>query len=310
MIVVGGECLIDMVESEADGRGQAFMAYPGGSPFNVAMAAGRLGLPVQFLSRLSRDAFGETLERTLEGSRVGLALCPRTGQPSTLAIAGLDPETKAARYVFYTEGTAGVGLQVEELPEALPEEVEAIHVGSFSLTMEPIASALETLVVREAQRRVISIDPNIRSMLIEDAGEARARLERLLPHAHIVKMSDEDLAWLAPGRAEDDYLRQWIEAGVSLVVLTRGGDGAKAFSAAASCEVPSLETKVGDTIGAGDTFMAAMLAWLAEQDRLRAPALVGMDEGSLQSMLDFAMRAASVTVSRHGCDPPWRDELR
>ena len=120
-------------------------------------------------------------------------------QPSTLAIAGFNPETKDTRYVFYTEGTAGVGLQEAELPPQLPADVRAVHVGSFALTMETIASALEALVRREAQERVISIDPNIRSMLMHDPDAARERLRRLLPLADVVKLSNEDLEWLEPG---------------------------------------------------------------------------------------------------------------
>lgn len=224
MIVVGGECLIDMIEFDGEG-GQSFFALPGGSPFNVALAAGRLGLPVSFLSRQSTDEFGRRLSAALEESKVDTSLCPVTGQPSTLAIAGLDPESGGVRYMFYTEGTAGVSMQEDELPPALPAEVQAVHVGSFSLTMEPIASALEALVRREAQERVITIDPNIRTMLIRDPESARERLRALLPQADIIKLSDEDLEWLEPGVDEEEFAFEKIGQGTSLVLITRGGGG-------------------------------------------------------------------------------------
>jgi fructokinase len=308
MIVVGGECLIDMVEREGEG-GQSFLALPGGSPFNVALAAGRLGLPVSFLSRQSTDEFGRRLTAALVASEVDLSLCPTTDQPSTLAIAGLDPERKGARYLFYTEGTAGVSLSEDELPATLPAEVRALHVGSFSLTMEPIASALEALVKREAGERVISIDPNIRPMLMQDPELARERLRALLPRADILKLSDEDLDWLEPGKDEEEFAFEMVMQGVALVLLTRGGEGASARGARGACDIPGGEIELVDSIGAGDTFMAATLAWLAEKDALSKGALKELTGEQMEDLLSFATAAAGVTCRRAGCDPPWRAEL-
>lgn len=309
MIVVGGECLIDMVEREDEGGGQTFLALPGGSPFNVALAAGRLGLPVSFLSRQSTDEFGRRLTAALVASEVDLSLCPKTDQPSTLAIAGLDPERNGARYLFYTEGTAGVSLSEDELPATLPAGVQALHVGSFSLTMEPIASALEALVKREAGERVISIDPNIRPMLMQDPELARERLRALLPRADILKLSDEDLDWLEPGKDEEEFAFEMVMQGVSLVLLTRGGEGASARGARGACDLPGCELELVDSIGAGDTFMAATLAWLAENDALTKGALKELTGEQMEGLLSFAITAAGVTCTRAGCDPPWRAEL-
>lgn len=308
MIVVGGECLIDMIEFDGEG-GQSFFALPGGSPFNVALAAGRLGLPVSFLSRQSTDEFGRRLSAALEESKVDTSLCPVTDQPSTLAIAGLDPESGGVRYMFYTEGTAGVSMQEDELPPALPAEVQAVHVGSFSLTMEPIASALEALVRREAQERVITIDPNIRTMLIRDPESARERLRALLPQADIIKLSDEDLEWLEPGVDEEEFAFEKIGQGTSLVLITRGGEGASARGAFGSCDLPAAEIEMVDSIGAGDTFMAAILTWLAESDLLSKESLKDLSGDQMESLLSFAGRAAEITCTRAGCDPPWREEL-
>lgn len=308
MIVVGGECLIDLVESDRD-DGQSFLALPGGSPFNVALAAGRLGLPVAFLSQLSTDEFGTRLKRSLVESQVDLSLLPEVGSPSTLAIAGLDPETKGARYMFYTEGTAGVGLSKDLLPDALPDEVQAVHVGSFSLTMEPIASALEALVAREAEERVISIDPNIRTMLMDDPERARERLKAFLARADVIKLSDEDLEWLLPGLSAEEFARQSLNNGASLVLLTKGGDGAWAWTGAHSLGVAAAEIEVADSIGAGDTFMAATLCWLSRSGLLDKQALPILSSDHLRQLLTFASKAAGITCTRPGCDPPWLREL-
>jgi fructokinase len=308
MIVVGGECLIDMVEVEGE-DGHSFRALPGGSPFNVALAAGRLGLPVSFICRQSNDEFGRRLTAALSESRVDTSMAPESGQPSTLAIAGLDPETREARYAFYTEGTAGVGLTDDELPASLPDDLEAVHVGSFALTMEPIASALAQLVRRAAGQSVISIDPNIRTMLMDNPEAARSRLRSLLPQADIVKLSDEDLAWLEPGKDPEEFAFELVGGGVSLVVMTRGAEGASARGVRGACDIPANAIEVVDTIGAGDTFMAAILAWLSENRALTKASLEELSGEDLESLLSFAQEAAALTCGRAGCDPPWRDEL-
>lgn len=308
MIVVGGECLVDLVESESE-DGQTFLALPGGSPFNVALAAGRLGLPVAFLSQLSTDEFGTRLKRTLIESQVDLSLLAEVSSASTLAIAGLDPETKGARYMFYTEGTAGVGLSKESLPARLSVEVQAVHVGSFSLTMEPIASALKALVEREASERVISIDPNIRTMLMDDPEGARRRLKCLLAHADIIKLSDEDLEWLYPGLTAEAFARQALEHGAALVLLTKGSDGAWAWTGSHSLGVAAAEIEVSDSIGAGDTFMAATLCWLSRSELLDKKALPRLSTDHLRQLLSFASKAAGITCTRPGCDPPWLREV-
>src|SRR5437867_2536115 len=261
MVLISGEALIDMLPRPDQGKG-TFLAVPGGSPFNVAMALGRLGVAVQFLGRISRDHFGEELAQTLQRSRVDISLCPRTDALSTLGFVTFDSESGNARYAFYTDGTAGCVLEPADLPTRLPADVECLHFGSFSLAVEPIGTTLEELLSKHGAGRAISVDPNIRPFLIRDPVHFKARLEHFLNSAHIIKVSLEDLEWIEPGLSPERYAARRLGRGARLVVVTRGAEGAMAFSQSASAEVPAEAVKVADTVGAGDSFQAALLRWL------------------------------------------------
>jgi len=308
MILVAGEALIDMLPT-ADGRPDTFRAVPGGSPFNVALALGRLGAPVQFLCPFSNDAFGRRLFGTLRESGVDLTLAPRTEALSTLGFVTLDEGTKTARYSFYTEGTAGCGMRESELPEALPPQLKCLHLGSFSLAVEPFCTTAERLLARLGPGTILSLDPNIRPRLVARAVDYPARLERLLRRAAIVKASLEDLEWLRPGRPPGEFAAELLEGAARLVVVTVGGQGALAFSRTVRIEVPAVPVEVVDTVGAGDTFQAAFLAWLAARQSLSAAALETLPPPDFAHLLDYASRAAAITCTRAGCDPPWAREL-
>lgn len=307
MILVAGEALIDLLPV-GDDRTPRLHPVPGGSPFNVALALGRLRQPVRFLCRFSTDACGLRQRRLLEASHVVLDGCPITEALSTLGWVTWDDTLQSARYAFYTEGTAGCALEVSDLPEPFPEAIRAVHVGSFSLAIEPFGTALETLVQR-ASGRLVSLDPNIRPFLIPDREAFLGRYRRLLERADMVKLSLEDLEWLYPGAEPETVAREHLDRGVGLVVLTRGGEGSTAWTQQHRVSVPPPEVRVIDTVGAGDTFQAGLLAWLGERDRWRPDGVRDLVPSDLEAMLQFAAAAAAITCSRAGCDPPWIEEL-
>ena len=306
MIVTCGEALIDMMPGQtADGRA-AFIPFAGGSIFNVAIALGRLGVPAGFYSGLSTDFFGTMLRQALSASHVDHSFAPDFARPTTLAFVQL--VNGNARYAFFDEQTAGRMLTAADFPD-LPAKVSALHFGSFSLAQSPGGDTLEALMMREAKRRVISLDPNIRPSLIPDRDAHLLRLARMTGEADIVKVSDEDLAWIAPGTDMEAYARRLLQGSVKLVAFTRGGEGAVLFTKDHRLSAPVPKVKVADTIGAGDTFMAGLLAYLHQRGLLTKDGLASLGEPDLQGALSYASAAAAVTVSRPGADPPWAHEL-
>jgi fructokinase len=306
MIVSCGEALIDFLPQPPSGRGAAFAGFAGGSPFNVAIAAGRLGQPAGFFGGLSSDFFGDTLRQALRESNVVTSLAHDTDRPTTLAFVSL--ESGNARYAFFDENSAGRMLSESDLTP-MPKAVAALNFGSFSLAEEPCGTAFEALMRREHRDRVISLDINVRPTLIHNRDGYLARIDRLAALTDLIKLSDEDLAWLTPGGSFEALADRYQKFGTQVVVLTRGGEGSTAVSGDLRAEVPAVAVKVADTIGAGDTFTAAMLVWLAQQEKLTKRGVAGLSRDDLTAMLSFAARAAAITVSRPGADPPWLREL-
>jgi fructokinase len=308
MIIAAGESLIDMLPVDQGGK-RLFLPAPGGSPYNVSMALGRLGVPVQFLCRLSEDPFGKLLARTLEESRVDLSLCPRTPALTTLGFVMLDGPKRDPSYVFYTDNTAGCALEPGDIPQHLAPEVRCLHFDSFSLAANPIGLALEKLLSLKMAQVMFSLDPNIRPFLVRSREEFLPRLERFLRAADLLKLSEEDLAWMHPGLSVKDCCRQYIALGIGLVVVTCGAKGAVGMNARGAVEVPAERVSVADTVGAGDTFQAALLAWMRWKHGLQAEALKTLDARELEDLLSFAAKAAAITCSRSGCNPLWQHEL-
>jgi fructokinase len=301
-ILVGGEALYDLVV----GDGETIAAHPGGGPFNTARTIGRLEQPVAFLGRLSTDRFGARLERMLEDDGVSLSATTHTDDPTTLAIAEVDP-AGVARYRFYVRGTAAPCLTPQEALAALPERVDILHVGTLGLTFEPIAAALEAVVERVADSALVAVDPNCRPAAIEDEAAYRGRLARILRRAHLMKVSEEDLAWLTPARPPLEAARAMLDAGPAVVLLTRGHHGATVVSSSGDTAVPAPAVEVVDTIGAGDAFGGGFLAWWRARGHGR-DALADHDlvvEGTR-----FAALVAAITCTRPGASPPRPAELR
>ncbi len=307
MFVVCGEALMDVFGVRDTPGGMDMDARVGGSPLNVALGLTRLGQRAAFVCTLSRDFLGERIVRFLQHEGVDLSLVQRSASRTTLSLVGVDSQGVPA-YSFYGEGAADRELDLQVLGE-LPGSVRAIHLGSFAVAVQPVGSALRQLVERERARRLIVWDPNIRLNVQPDLAPWRELLEWMLARCDIVKISDEDLHLLLPGTTPEAFAQRARAAGCSLVVVTRGAQGALAWSRTAHAEVPAQPAELVDTVGAGDTFQAAMLTWLAEGDRLDKQAPGALDADALARMLGFAARAAAITCSRRGADLPRRSEL-
>jgi fructokinase len=308
MILVCGEALIDLFVGAPGTAGLPTEAVAGGSPFNVAIGLARLQRPTAFLSTLSDDAFGNFLAHRLAESGVSAAYLQRRMLRTTLSVVATD-EDGHPQYSFYAEAGADRALRPEDLPAVLPDDVSAIAAGSYALGVEPVASAIDALLRREAGQRVISLDPNVRPRVVGDLAAFRARFEALLPLATVVKASAEDIALFYGTRDLATVARDWLQRGPSLVVLTRGADGPLAVHGATLVERPTPAIPVIDTVGAGDTFHAGLLACLDAEGRLTPAALARMEEAEVSRALDFAAAAAALACMRRGADPPTADEV-
>jgi fructokinase len=306
MILCCGEALIDFLPRETRDGALAYQPFSGGSVFNTAMALGRLGLPVGFFGGMSSDFFGDQLRATLSASNVDYSFAPVSDRYTIAAFVKLTDGH--ARYVFVDEGSACRSITVDDLPVLSPA-ITALHMGSIPLIPEPSGTTIETLCARESASRVISLDPNIRAGLIKDRQAHVARIARMAANADIVKLSDEDLAWIAPDGDEQNFARDWLARGAKILVITRGGDGATAYTARFKAEAAPVKVKVADTVGAGDTFTAGTLAALSGAGLLTKDGLASIRQAALEKAIAFAARAAAVTCSRPGADPPWAREL-
>ncbi|HEX4223652.1 MAG TPA: carbohydrate kinase [Pseudonocardiaceae bacterium] len=315
MIVVGGEALVDLVPGPASEPGQPAALRPllprlGGGPYTTAVALGRLGAPVAFLGKISTDAFGDALIDRLRGAGVSLDLLQRGDELTTLAVITLT-EGGSARYTFHVQGTAD---RMVTDPGPLPAEVTAVSVGTNGMVLEPGATAYETILHREAAAgRLTVLDPNIRTSLIPDPAAYRARFASWLPSVGLLKASVEDVCWLAEvpeGSDVTPVAKEWLRAGVGAVVLTRGGDELSALTETVGrVDVPAVRAVVADTIGAGDTVHAALLAWLTAHGVHSSAALRELDADAWREALGYAAKAAAITVSRVGAEPPFAAEL-
>ena len=302
MIVVCGEALIDRIHN-GDGTQRA---VPGGGPFNTARALARLEVPTAFLGRLSEDVFGRQMAGLLVSEGASLELASIGPEPTTIAIADVDSEG-FAEYQFLVEGTSAPNLTVDMLPEQFGPEVNALYVGTLGLVLEPMASTLAELMSREHGRRLIMLDPNIRAGLIPDS-EYRERLQTAISQSTIVKASQADLAWICPGLDYELAAAQILRDGVSIVVVTLGSRGAYGAHRDARIHVAAPQVDVVDTIGAGDAFGAALLAWLHDHGAIRPD--LSLEEEQIKAALDFACLAGALTCTRAGADPPWKREMQ
>ncbi|WP_192244092.1 carbohydrate kinase family protein [Mesorhizobium silamurunense] len=306
MILCCGEALIDMLPRTTTEGEAAFAPYVGGAVFNTAIALGRLGAPAGFFSGLSSDLFGGQLREALGASKVSSTYAHTSPKPTTLAFVRLT--NGQATYTFYDENTAGRMLAVEDLPR-LGAEIQAMLFGAISLISEPAGSAYEEFMRREHESRVMMLDPNIRPNFIPDKAKHLRRIREMMAMADIVKLSDEDLNWFDEAGSHEDVVRNWLDRGPRLIVVTHGSEGAVGYSKEHKITVVPQKVKVVDTVGAGDTFNAGILASLHEQGLLTKAAIGGLSQDAIRGALELGAKAAAVTVSRAGANPPWRHEI-
>jgi fructokinase len=309
MIIVCGEALFDVFNDGDTAGGYALSARVGGSPFNLAIGLARLGMRPMFFGGLSTDMFGRKLADTLEREGVDLSGAPRPAAATALVTVDLDAGGVPA-YTLYGTATAERAPTPADLAR-VPADAAAIHVGSYCMAVEPVATTLMALVTRQRGRSLIVFDPNVRLTIQPERGVWTNAVAWMLPMTDLLKISDEDIGHLYPGLTPRAFMEMALRAGVALVVVTRGGNGVlAATSALAPLELPALSVNVVDTVGAGDTFQAALLSYLSRHGLLTRGALEALDAPTLQAALAFAGVAAAITCSRRGADMPRLKEVQ
>ena len=300
--LVVGEALIDVVARPDGTRAQ----HPGGSPANVALGLGRLGRRVDLLTWLGPDADGDLVRRHLQDSGVTVLAGNRSALRTPVATALID-EAGVASYEFDLEW---------DLPETWddgPGHPLVVHTGSIATVLQPGGAAVASIVARSRAASTITYDPNLRPVLMGSPAHALPVVDALVRLADVVKVSDEDLAWLHPGVAPAEIAEEWSRSGPSLVVVTHGGEGAFAStSAGARISVAAPTVQVADTVGAGDSFMGGLIDGLWSAGLLgadRRQALADVDTETVERLLQRCARIAAITVSRAGANPPRSTEL-
>ena len=304
LILVAGEALVDLIPSPGDPS--LLQAVLGGSPYNTAIGLGRLGAPTAYAGRLSTDANGDRFAQALEASGVGLAHVTRAKAPSPLAYVTPGTAASGPRYAFYLRATAYDGPS--PLPVKWPAEAAHLHVGSFAALAGK--SGVATLAALKLAKRhaSTSFDPTIRPFVLPSRQSVVPMVEERVKLSSIVKVSDEDLAWLYPGRDPRESATDWSRRGPKLLVLTRGDKGAAAFAGNVYAAQAAPPIKLVDTVGAGDSFMSALLA-IINEDKALGPGFTSPTEATLNRWLAFAIKAAAITCARKGADPPRRGDV-
>ena len=302
MILSAGEALIDMLPRQSTAGEDCFAPYAGGAVMNTAIALGRLGSQSAFLSGISNDLMGDVIKATLAQSKVQLDHAVFADRPTTLAFVKLT--NGHATYSFYDENTAGRMLNISDM-KPLPATLKAFFTGGIWLAVEPCGTAFEALLMREADARVTMLDPNVRPTFVSDRTAYTARIDRMIGKADIVKLSDEDATWLY-GALDPAAI---LAKGAKVVLITEGSKGATAYTARGAIHVDAPKITVADTVGAGDTFNAGFLAALDRADLLTKAQVANLSDAQLTAALDLGVRAAAITCSRPGANPPWADEL-
>lgn len=302
MILSSGEALIDMLPRESTAGEPCFAPYAGGAVMNTAIALARLGAESGFLTGLSTDLMGDVLRETLAASKVNLDYAVVSDRPTTLAFVKL--VNGSATYAFYDENTAGRMMTLADMP-MLPDSITAYFSGGIWLAVEPCGTALEAMFLRQSGQRVTMLDPNVRPGFVRDRAAYTARIDRMIAAADIVKLSDEDAVWLY-GTADPQAI---LARGAKVVLITEGAAGASAHTARGKVSVAAPKITVADTVGAGDTFNAGFLAALDRAGLLSKPAVAALNDAQLTDALGLGVRAAAITCSRAGANPPWAHEL-
>jgi fructokinase len=306
-VTVIGEAIIDLVPDEEP---QTYHAVPGGSPYNVAIGLARLGHQTTLMARLGDDGFGRVLRDRARAEGINLDAAPHAAEPATLAVVSLDAAAQAS-YDFYLNGTADWQWTAEETGR-VPVQTAVLHFGSIASWTSP--GDAQVLALAESMRGrgdvLLSYDPNVRPRLLADPGRGQRLAERAIRFAHLAKASTDDVAWLYPGQTAEEVAGRWLGLGASVVVITSSADGADAFSKTGGwVHRPALDVTVVDTVGAGDSFTAGLIASLIRRNWHAPAALARCPAGQLAAALDDAILVASLNVQRRGNDPPTLADL-
>jgi len=317
MIICIGEAVIDLFRQKSnDFPNDIYYPLPGGCCYNISIAIARLGVPAAFLGRLSKNFFGEMQIKRLKENNVKENLIIRCDQNPILAFINND-EGMLPQYAFYEEGTADRPLSVKEIP-TLPAETKCLVFGSVSMSMEPIATTIEALIMSEhtaQQKKVIAFDPNIRPFMIKDRQVYISRFKKWAAACTIAKISSEDFEYIFPDAEGEKALLKMLELGTRLAIVTFGHEGAMALlkredGKVIKATVPGIHLpKIADTVGAGDTFLGAFLAKLDLDGKLSHNAVINLNEEDLHDTLSFANKAAAIVCTRYGAEPPALSEL-
>ncbi|WHP60320.1 carbohydrate kinase [Arthrobacter sp. KFRI-F3372] len=309
MFTVIGESLVDIIDSpdsEGAARASCRRVHPGGSPLNVAVGIARLGQAATLVTHYADDPHGHVIAGHLRGN--GVEAIVGGASPTSSAVARLD-STGAAEYSFSITWDI-TGASIPAL--AAVESSLHVHTGSIAAVLDPGNQMVRRLVAAGRTHATVSFDPNCRPAISAEADAVRGDIEGLVAASDIVKASDEDLRWLYPGRTPDESLAAWLELGPALVALTRGADGPVILTRHGRVEMPGEVTTVADTVGAGDSFMAGLISGLAQLDTLGAGGrerLHSLSPAELAALASYANRAAAITCSRPGANPPTSAEL-
>jgi fructokinase len=298
-IWVCGEVLIDLIP---DGSGER-VPHVGGGPANTAKALARLGHEVHFIDGISSDKYGQMSRQELLDDEVKLDLALNSDKPTCLAIVSLNVNGGAS-YEFEIDGTATFDFSATWLPDPSKYKPSVLHIGTLVTVIQPGADVLYDWAMQVAEFAPIVFDPNVRSVVMNDRDKYLAAVERWVAISSVVKVSDDDMAWLYPGQQYADVAKRWISDGAALVVVTRGADGLEGFTADGVVEVPGVKVEVADTVGAGDTVGAIVVEAMIEKG------ILNLTGDTLKAVLNRAAVAAGITCSRKGAQPPYKHELK
>ncbi|GER90376.1 fructokinase [Dictyobacter vulcani] len=309
LITCMGECLIDFLPGKNGGQSNEFRMYPAGSILNVAVGVSRLGQPTAFACKIAKDYFGRTLHKYIEQNGIDTRFLSTVEGHSTLAFVAM--EAGQASFDFYGDGTADTLMTMQDIPASLFTETKILHTGSISLLRGTTPETIKRTFQGLKGKALLSLDPNLRPHLVKDESRYRTLLHDMIAQTDLLKLSDADLEWLRPGESVTDALRQFAQQGPALVVITRGDKGAIALHKGSSkpIHIPGFHVDIVDTIGAGDTFCAGLLTYLADQQILTHAELASISDDKVNSMLRFAAASAALNCQREGADPPTRTEV-
>ncbi|HEV2570635.1 PfkB family carbohydrate kinase [Methylocella sp. CPCC 101449] len=303
-ILVMGEAILDLVATAADPK--VFDSATGGSSFNTALALGRLGIATEFAGALAHDVNGEAFAQKLTEAHVGLRWCQRSRQPMPIALARSDAATGAVDFTLYLQGTAHE--ERDALPDPLPDDIAHLHAASFRCLLGPQGERALAAMHAARERMSVSFDPNIRPSLMPERSETVRLVEARIQACTLAKASDMDIAWLYPDQPLEQVARHWLALGAELVVITGGATGATATWTGGSITCVPPHVTVVDTVGAGDSFTAGLLAALRGENRLGSCRL-NPDPDAVGRWLAQANKVAALTCTRRGSEPPWSHEL-